>query len=125
MSIKILEPCLLFFSSFKQFVEFSLSSAAQVLKLRLQTNPRLDIYFDSNLLLLAKLFDLKMPIWFLDFVTYIILTNIWHTILISKTQPSTHPLQYFFLEEFCISTYLNSSTNFSQNLTTKSKQYLP
>ena len=37
MPIKILQLCLVFVSTFKKFVEFSLSGAAQLLKLRLQT----------------------------------------------------------------------------------------
>ena len=51
-------------SSFKEFVEFLLSSAAQLLKLRLQTKPSINKYFYIKIL----------PIGFLDFVSYIILT---------------------------------------------------
>ena len=41
MTMKILQLCLVLGLSFKEFVEFSLSSAAQLLKLRLQTKPLL------------------------------------------------------------------------------------
>ena len=62
MSFKMLELYLVLIPSFKEFVEFSLSSTAQLLKLRLLTKPWLNKYFDGNLLLRTKLFDLKMPI---------------------------------------------------------------
>ena len=39
MTIKILQLCMVLSLSFKEFVEFLLSSAVQLLKLRLQTNP--------------------------------------------------------------------------------------
>ena len=39
MSIKILQLCLVLISTFKEFVEYSLSSAAQLFKLLLQTKP--------------------------------------------------------------------------------------
>ena len=69
MTIKILQLCLVLVSAFKEFVEFSLSSAAQFLKLRLRTKPSLKQIF--QLLPFAsikttkttgtKLFYLKMP----------------------------------------------------------------
>ena len=43
MTIKILELCLILGSSFKEFVEFSLGCVAQLLKLRLQTKPSLNL----------------------------------------------------------------------------------
>ena len=45
MSMKILQICLVLVSTFKEFVEFSLMSAAQLLKLRLQTKPWLKQIF--------------------------------------------------------------------------------
>ena len=48
MSIKILQLCLVLVSTFKEFVEFSLRSAAQLLKLQLQIKPLLkEIQFNS------------------------------------------------------------------------------
>ena len=47
MSIKILQICLVLVSTFKELVEFSLSSAAQLLKLRLQTKPLLKQIFQQ------------------------------------------------------------------------------
>ena len=44
ISIKILQLCLVLGSSFKVLVEFSLSSAAQLLKLRLQTKASLTLF---------------------------------------------------------------------------------
>ena len=41
MTIKILQLCLVLGSSFKELVKFSLSNAAQLLKLRLRTKPTL------------------------------------------------------------------------------------
>ena len=41
----ILQLCLVLVSTLKEFVEFSLSSAAQLLKLRLQTTPTLKQIF--------------------------------------------------------------------------------
>ena len=43
MTIKILELCLILGSSFKEFVEFSLGCVAQLLKLRVQTKPSLNL----------------------------------------------------------------------------------
>ena len=45
MSIKILQLCLVLVSTFTEFIEFSLSTAAQLLKLRLQTKPSLKQMF--------------------------------------------------------------------------------
>ena len=39
MSIKILQLCLVLVSTFMEFLEFSLSSVVQMLKLRLQAKP--------------------------------------------------------------------------------------
>ena len=47
MSIKILQICLVLVSTFKELVEFSLSDAAQLLKLRLQTKPSLKQIFQQ------------------------------------------------------------------------------
>ena len=50
MSIKILQLCLVLVSAFNEFVKFSLSTAAQLLKSRLQTKSLLkQKYFDRNL----------------------------------------------------------------------------
>ena len=65
MTIKLLHLCLLIGSSFKQFVKFLHSSAAQLLKLRLQTKPSLKQIF------LHKPFAKKI----FEFVTYIVLTR--------------------------------------------------
>ena len=45
MTIKILQLCLVLVSTLKEFVEFSLRSAAQLLKLRLETKPSLKQIF--------------------------------------------------------------------------------
>ena len=45
MTIKILQLCLVLVATFKELVEFSLSSAAQLLKERLQTKPSLKQIF--------------------------------------------------------------------------------
>ena len=47
MTIKILQLCLVLSSNFKEFVEFSISSVAQLLKLRLQTKPSLKQTFQQ------------------------------------------------------------------------------
>ena len=65
MTSKILLLCLVLDSSFKEFVEFSFSSAAQLLKLRLQIQTSLKQTF------------LQQPFAniIFEFVTYIILTR--------------------------------------------------
>ena len=54
MSIKNLQLCLVLVSTFKEFVEFLLRRAAQLLKLRLQTKSSLKQIFDRNILLRQK-----------------------------------------------------------------------
>ena len=85
-------------STFKKLVEFSLSSAivkiAVTNKTLIKTNiSTITLCSDWNTE--TKTFDLKMPKWFLDFATYIILTrNLTHY---PKYQiyTLTSPLQYF------------------------------
>ena len=57
MSIKILQLCLVLDSNLKEFVEFSLSSAAQLSKLRLQTRTLLKQLFRQHLHYLDQKFD--------------------------------------------------------------------
>ena len=47
MTFKILQLCFALVSTFKEFVEFSLSSVAQSLKLLLQTQPLLKKFFST------------------------------------------------------------------------------
>ena len=108
---------LVLFSAFKEFLEFSPSSAAQLLKLRLQTKPSLKQIFRQKPFAPTgtKLFDLKIPVRFSDFVICMILTrNLTHYRNIKstpstrnlthyrniKSTPSTNPLQYFFKKNF-------------------------
>ena len=81
-------------SNFKELVEFSLSKAiikiAVTNKILVKANISTTTFcYDWNTQI--KTFDLKMPIWFLDFATYIILTRN------PKYQiyTPTSPLQYF------------------------------
>ena len=68
---------------------------------------------------LNKTFDLKIPIRFLDFVTYIILPrNLAHY----PNYIFNYPTAIFLYEEFCIGTCMNTSTDFSQKLRIKLKQ---
>ena len=77
-------------SNFKELIEYLLRSAivkiAVTNKTLVKTNiSTITFCYDWNTEI--KTFDLKMPIWFLDFATYIILTKIWHTILNIKPTP--------------------------------------
>ena len=91
MVIENLQLCLVFGSNMKQFVEFSLSCAVHLLKLRLQTEPSL-----KQILPLQGFANMTFR-----FAAYIILTrNLTHYILNIKSTPSTNPLQYFFKKNF-------------------------
>ena len=75
MSIKILQLCLVLVSTFKELVEFSLSSAAQFFKIAVTSKTLVEtniltvtfccdynIKNDIPLLIGTNLFDLKIPI---------------------------------------------------------------
>ena len=90
-------------STFKELVEFSIRSAivkiAATNKTLIKTNIS-TITFCSDWNTETKTFDLKMPIWFSEFATYIILTrNLTHY---PKYQiyTLTSPLQYFLRRIF-------------------------
>ena len=85
MPIKILQLCLVLVSTFKVFVKFSLSSAAQLLKLWLQTKPSLKQIFRQY----------PFANMNLGFATYIVLTRNVTQYSRFKSTPSTSPLQHF------------------------------
>ena len=65
MSIKILLLCLVFVSTFKEFVEFSLNNAEQMLKLQLQAKLSLKQIFGQKTFAPKQpnqTFYMKMPI---------------------------------------------------------------